>query len=126
MGDVRKSVKQVEARKRAREKAAAFRARHDQLEQLAAEYFVAADTVTAITADTEQQIAALREKGRQQAEHAQQNADAITHRMLALGITRAEVAARLGIATRDVKKHPRTTTPPPTEQNKHDPERESP
>lgn len=103
MAEVRKSAKQTQARKRAREKAAEFRAQQDQLEQLAVDYFVAADSLDEIQEETERQIAALREKAEKQSESARRDADAVVQKMLGL-VNRTEVAARLGINVRDVKK----------------------
>ena len=103
MAEVRKSAKQTQARKRAREKAAEFRAQQDQLEQLAVDYFVAADSLDEIQEETERQIAALREKAEKQSESARRDADAVVQKMLGL-VNRIEVAARLGINVRDVKK----------------------
>jgi hypothetical protein len=103
MAEVRKSAKQTQARKRAREKAAEFRAQQDQLEQLAVDYFVAADSLDEIQDETERQIAALREKAEKQSESARRDADVVVQKMLGL-VNRTEVAARLGINVRDVKK----------------------
>lgn len=106
MAEVRKSAKQTEARRRAREKAAEFRERQDKLEQLAVDYFVAADSLDEIDAATEKEIAAVRARAEKQSADARAEADAVMQKMLALGITRAEVASRLGVALRDVKKAP--------------------
>ena len=104
MADVRKSGKQVAARQRAREKAAEFRQKQDQLEQLATDYFVAADSIEEIDADVEREISAVRQRGEKLSAEARTKADAVIATMLDLGITRNEVAERLGIATRDVKR----------------------
>lgn len=103
MAEVRKSAKQTQARKRAREKAGEFRAQQEQLEQLAVDYFVAAESLDEIQEETERQIAALREKAEKQSESAREDADTVVQKMLAL-VNRTEVAARLGINVRDVKK----------------------
>ena len=116
MAEVRKSAKQTQARKRARDKAAEFRAQQDQLEQLAVEFFVAADSLDEIQDETERQIAALREKAEKQSESARSDADAVVQKMLAI-VNRTEVAARLGINVRDVKK----TTDSPTSAAPADP-----
>ncbi len=116
MAEVRKSAKQTEARRRAREKAAEFRARQDKLEQLAVDYFVAADSLDEIDAAAEKEIAAVRARAEKQSAEARASAEDVMQRMLALGITRAEVAERLGVSVRDVKKAPtgngRTASPP--------------
>lgn len=106
MAEVRKSAKQTEARRRARERAAEFRARQDKLEQLAVDYFVAADSLDEIDAAAEKEIAAVRARAEKQSAEARASADEVMQRMLALGITRAEVAERLGVSVRDVKKAP--------------------
>ncbi|WP_104080925.1 hypothetical protein [Cryobacterium sp. Y11] len=106
MADVRKSAKQTAARTRAREKAAEFRSKQDKLEQLATDYFVATDSLEDIEASAEKEIAAVRERTAKRSAAAQANADAVIASMLALGTPRGEVADRLGIPTRDVKKLP--------------------
>lgn len=109
MAEVRKSAKQTAARERAREKAAEFREKQDKLEQLAAEYFIAADSIEEIQSNVEKEIAAARERGQKLSAEAREKAQAVIVSMLDLGTPRNEVAGRLGISTRDVKK----TTPSP-------------
>ncbi|MBF4625853.1 hypothetical protein [Clavibacter sp. VKM Ac-2872] len=114
MAEVRKSARQVEARRRAREQAAAFRAQQDQLEQLAADYFVAADVLEEIDERAEQEIQAVRERAASERAAKSTELDAVVQTMLSLGVSRKEVADRLGIAVRDVKKGPtsgRTSAP---------------
>ena len=106
MAEVRKSAKQTEARRRAREKAAEFRDQQDKLEQLAVDYFVAADSLDEIDNSTEKEVAAVRARAEKQSADARADAEAVMQKMLALGISRAEVASRLGVAVRDVKKAP--------------------
>jgi hypothetical protein len=106
MAEVRKSARQVAARKRARTQAAEFRAREDRLEQLAADYFVAADVLGEIDERAEQEIRAVRERAAAERADKTMELDAVTQKMLSLGISRKEVADRLGIAARDVKKGP--------------------
>ena len=60
MAEVRKSATQAAARKRAREKAATFRERQDQLEQFAADYFIATDTALDIRNTAEHEIVKIR------------------------------------------------------------------
>jgi hypothetical protein len=104
MAEVRKSARQVAARKRARTQAAEFRAREDRLEQLAADYFVAADVLDEIDERAEQEIRAVRERAAAERAAKTMELDTVTQTMLSLGISRKEVADRLGIAVRDVKK----------------------
>jgi hypothetical protein len=106
MAEVRKSAKQTEARRRAREKAAEFRQQQDKLEQLAVDYFVAADSLDEIDAATEKEVAAVRARAEKQSADARAEAESVMQKMLAHGITRAEVASRLGVAVRDVRKAP--------------------
>jgi hypothetical protein len=109
MAEVRKSARQVAARQRARTQAAEFRAREDRLEQLAADYFVAADVLDEIDERAEQEIRAVRERAAAERAAKTMELDAVTQTMLSLGVSRKEVADRLGIAVRDVKKSPAST-----------------
>ena len=106
MADVRKSAKQTAARSRAREKAAEFRAKEDKLEQLATNYFVATDSLDEIDATAQAEISAIQERAAQQSTAARTSAAAVIASMLELGTPKAEVAGRLGLALRDVKKTP--------------------
>lgn len=106
MADVRKSAKQTTARARAREQAAKFRAKQDRLEQLAADYFVAADSLEEIEQATQKEITAVQERAAKQKTTAKAKAAAVIASMLELGTPRAEVADRLGITTREVKRIP--------------------
>lgn len=116
MGEVRTSGKLAAARKAARERAVAqaaeFRQRQEQLEALAAEYFVAVDGVEQISDDAETRIAAIRAEASAAVERAQAAAGEIIQRMLATNVTRDEVAARLGIPVRDVRRRKPTTATP--------------
>jgi DNA-directed RNA polymerase specialized sigma subunit len=108
MAEVRTSGKQAAARKAARERAveraAEFRRRQEQLEELAADYFVAADAVDGINEDAETRIQKIREEQAAATAEAEERARAIIGRMLDTKVTRDEVAERLGIAVRDVKR----------------------
>jgi CHASE3 domain sensor protein len=104
MSEPRNSTKQVTARQRARDKAAQFRETQDKLESLAVDYFVATDSIEGINATVEKEIAAARERGKKQSAAAHEKATAVITAMLDLGTPRNEVAGRLGIAIRDVKK----------------------
>ncbi|QIS40484.1 hypothetical protein GW571_14595 (plasmid) [Clavibacter capsici] len=109
MAELRKSAKQTDARRRAREMAAQFRELQDKLEQLAADYIVAIDSVEATNDETEREIAKLRERAEQQTRKARDDAEQVIARMIDAGASPAEVAARLGITTREVKKATRAT-----------------
>lgn len=108
MAQVRTSGKQAAARKAARERAveraAEFRRRQEQLEELAAEYFVAADAVDVINEDAEERIQKIRDEAAVAVAEAEQRAQEIIGRMLDTKVTRDEVAERLGIPVRDVKR----------------------
>lgn len=108
MAQVRTSGKQAAARKAARERAveraAEFRRRQEQLEELAAEYFVAADAVDGITEDAEARIQKIRDEAAAAIAEAEAETQAIIGRMLDTKVTRDEVAERLGISVRDVKR----------------------
>lgn len=108
MAQVRTSGKQAAARKAARERAveraAEFRRRQEQLEELAAEYFVAADALDGINEDAEARIQKIRDEASAAIADAEERAQAIVGRMLDTKVTRDEVAERLGISVRDVKR----------------------
>jgi hypothetical protein len=108
MANVRTSGKQAAARKVARERAveraADFRRRQEQLEELAVEYFVAADAVDGINEDAEARIQKIRDEQATAIAEAEAEAQSIIGRMLDTKVTRDEVAERLGIPVRDVKR----------------------
>jgi division protein CdvB (Snf7/Vps24/ESCRT-III family) len=108
MANVRTSGKQAAARKVARERAveraADFRRRQEQLEELAVEYFVAADAVDGINEDAEARIQKIRDEQTAAIAEAGAEAQAIIGRMLDTKVTRDEVAERLGIPVREVKR----------------------
>jgi division protein CdvB (Snf7/Vps24/ESCRT-III family) len=86
MAQVRTSGKQAAARKAARERAveraADFRRRQEQLEELAAEYFVAADAVDGINEDAETRIQKIRDEAAAAIVEAEERAQTIITRML--------------------------------------------
>ncbi|TDW64162.1 hypothetical protein EDF51_11526 [Curtobacterium sp. PhB25] len=113
MAENRKSAKQTAARKAAREqaaqRAAEFRRRQEQLEELAVEYFVAVDAVAGIEAAAEERIAAIRAETEQQVEASRADAADVVGQMLDTKVTRDEVAERLGLPVREVKRPKRGT-----------------
>ena len=113
MVEARKSAKQTDARRRAREKAAKFRELQDTLEQLATDYFVAVDSVDEVNEETEREIAKLRAHGEEQAQKARDDADRVMLRMIDAGASPAEVAARLGVTVREVRKATKVTPEAP-------------
>ncbi|WP_066600576.1 hypothetical protein [Cryobacterium arcticum] len=110
MAEVRNSAKQSTARARAREKAAEFRAKQDQLEQLATDYFVAQDSLEEVEMAAQKEIAAVHDRAAKQSAAVREHAALAVSSMLDLGISRREVAERLGVPLRDVKVGS-TTTP---------------
>ena len=104
MAELRKSAKQTDARRRAREKAAQFRERQDTLEQLATDYFVAVDSIEETNQEAEREIAKLRERAEKQSQKSRDEADRVIVRMVDAGASTTEVAARLGVQVRDIKK----------------------
>lgn len=114
MAENRKSAKQTAARKAAREqaaqRAAEFRRRQEQLEELAVEYFVAVDAVEGIEADAEERIAGIRAETEQQVAASRAEAADIIGQMLDTKVTRDEVAERLGLPVREVKRPKRDAT----------------
>lgn len=109
MAEARNSAKQSTARARAREKAAEFRARQDQLEQFATDYFIATDSLEEIDAAAQKEIAAVHNRAAEQSAVARDKAAAAIVSMLAIGISRAEVADRLGIALREIRRSPQSS-----------------
>lgn len=110
MAEIRKSGKQSAARKAARERATEqaveFRRREAALEELAVDYFVAVQGIDNIESDAARQIGEIRVRAESEAVKVRREATEVMTRMLAQGITRREVAKRLGIAVRDVTKTP--------------------
>jgi hypothetical protein len=108
MTEIRKSGRQSAARKAARERAteqaAEFRRREAVLEELAVDYFVAVDSIGEVEAEVARQVVEIRTRADTEVTKARSKATDVMTRMLAQGITRSEVAKRLGIAVRDVTK----------------------
>lgn len=110
MAELRKSGKAVAARQRARERAATFREQQDRLEQLATDYFVSIEAVEAIDAEADREIAAIRERAGKRRAAAQADSEKIIGAMLDLA-PKSEVAERLGIAPREVRRAASRTRP---------------
>lgn len=112
MAELRKSAKQTDARRRAREKAAQFRELQDTLEQLATDYFVATDSIEETNEEVEREIAKLRERAEKQSQKSRDEADRVIVRMVDAGASTSEVAARLGVQMRDVRRVTKATPAP--------------
>lgn len=103
MAAPRKSVSQVDARRRARERAAQFRERENTLEQLAAEYIVNADRVEQIEEKLAEEIAALQARADRETAQARDESAQIIRRMSELGVAKTEISARLDVPSRTVR-----------------------
>ena len=110
MTEPRKATKQTDARRRARERAAQFRELQDTLEQLAVDYFVSVDSVDETNAETEREIAKLRERAEKNTQKARDEAARVIVRMVEAGAKPDEVAERLGVTVREVKKATKEAT----------------
>ena len=110
MTEPRKATKQTDARRRARERAAQFRELQDTLEQLAVDYFVSVDSVDETNAETEREIAKLRERAEKQTQKARDEAARVIVRMVEAGAKPDEVAERLGVTVREVRKATKEAT----------------
>lgn len=104
MPEPRKSAKQSAARERARTQAAQFREREDTLESLAVDYFTYVEQVDEVKAQADSEVERVRAQAEVHVADRQRSADAVIARMLKLGTPRNEIADRLGISTRDVKR----------------------
>nr|WP_181716129.1 hypothetical protein [Cryobacterium sp.]QJS06303.1 hypothetical protein [Cryobacterium sp.] len=104
MAEARKSAKLTAARQLAREKSAQFREREDKLESLAVDYFTYVEQVDEVNELAEKEIVRIRAQAERNTANRRASAAATIVAMLAAGASRAEVAGRLGIATRDVKR----------------------
>ncbi|MCE0456227.1 hypothetical protein [Curtobacterium flaccumfaciens] len=98
----KQSATEIEARRLARGRAAAFRARQDELDKLGEGFFIAQASIETIEATAEVEIEKIRTRAAEQVADAQEKASVVMTRMLATGITRDEVGARFGIAVREV------------------------
>ncbi|MEA5456916.1 hypothetical protein SPF06_19510 [Sinomonas sp. JGH33] len=104
MAGTRKSAAQLAARERARERAAEFTRRNEQLIGLAAEYFEAEQAADRILAEAREAAAAIIAKAEAEAEQAAGRSAGIVRAMLATGESRAGVAERLGVSAAEVKR----------------------
>ncbi|MGO4785181.1 hypothetical protein [Cryobacterium sp. W22_MBD10_FK3] len=104
MSDVRNSKKQSAARSRARERAAEYRQKQDELEELATGYFIALNSIEEMESAAQNEIAAVHERTEKKSALARTSMTTAIGSMLDLGVARAEVAERLGIPLREVKR----------------------
>lgn len=92
-----KTAGKIDARKRARERAAAFRERNEKLENLATDYFTASEREDGVLAELNEEISKLQARADERAASAREDAAAVIVSMLAQA-SQAEVAERLGVA----------------------------
>ena len=105
MAAPRKSAQQVAAREKARQKAADFTARHEELIELAAKFIeldeAANDTETAAQEKAQKIIA----QGKADAETARKESGRVIAQMIETGESKSAVAARLGLSAATLKKY---------------------
>ncbi|MCV9996459.1 hypothetical protein OIU93_19505 [Paeniglutamicibacter sp. ZC-3] len=105
MAAPRKSAQQVAAREKARQKAADFTARHEELIELAAKFIeldeAANETETAAQEKAQRIIA----QGKADAEASRKESGNVIARMIDTGESKSAVAARLGISSATLKKY---------------------
>nr|WP_176705545.1 helix-turn-helix domain-containing protein [Arthrobacter sp.]AXV46670.1 hypothetical protein pA58H3_p56 [Arthrobacter sp.] len=105
MAAPRKSAQQVAAREKARQKAADFTARHEELIELAAKFIeldeAANDTETTAQEKAQRIIA----QGKVHAEAARKESGRVIVQMIETGESKSAVAARLGLSAATLKKY---------------------
>ncbi|WP_230673251.1 hypothetical protein [Rathayibacter sp. Leaf248] len=97
-----KAAVKIDARKRARERAAAFRERNEKLESLAADYFTASEREDEVLAELNEEIRKLQARADERTASAREDAAAAIVSMSAQA-SQAEIAERLGVATAVVR-----------------------
>ncbi|MGO2533420.1 hypothetical protein [Arthrobacter rhombi] len=105
MASPRKSAQQVAAREKARQKAAEFTARHEELIELAAKFIEFDDTAENTEAAAREKADRIIEQGKADAETARQDAGLVVAQMLETGESKTAVAARLGLSAAALKKY---------------------
>lgn len=105
MASPRKSAQQVAAREKARQKAAEFTARHEELIELAAKFIEFDDTAENTEAAAREKAEKIIEQGKADAEAARQDAGRVVAQMLETGESKTAVAARLGLSAATLKKY---------------------
>lgn len=102
---VRKSAQQVAAREKARQKAAEFTARNEQLIELAAKFIEFDEAAENTEAAAREKAARVIEQGKVDAEAARRDAGQVVARMIETGESKSAVAARLGLTPATLKKY---------------------
>lgn len=98
-----KTAGAVDARAKARERAAAFRERETKLEGFAVDYFTAADRIAAIDVDLEEAIVKLRKRAIDKAASARADVNAAIASMSVLDVPAVEIAERLDLTVSAVR-----------------------
>ncbi|KQQ18763.1 hypothetical protein ASF48_17755 [Rathayibacter sp. Leaf299] len=98
-----KSAGAVDAKAKARERAAAFRDREAKLETLAVDYFTASDRIDTINSDLEETIVKLRERAADKAASERADLNAAIAGMAALDVSASEIAERLDLTVSMVR-----------------------
>ncbi|NQX29860.1 hypothetical protein HQQ81_21135 [Microbacteriaceae bacterium VKM Ac-2854] len=98
-----KTAGAVDARAKARERAAAFREREAKLESFAVDYFTSADKIDAIEVDLEESIVKLRKRAAERAASARDEVNAAIAGMAALSVPAVEIAERLDLPVNAVR-----------------------
>jgi ribosomal protein L17 len=102
---IRKSAQQVAAREKARQKAAEFTARNEQLIELAAKFIEFDDAAEGTETAAREKAEKIIEQGKADAEAARRDAGQIVVRMIETGESKSAVAARLGLTPATMKKY---------------------
>ncbi|MDN5879006.1 MAG: hypothetical protein L0H60_05620 [Micrococcaceae bacterium] len=105
MAAPRKSAQQVAAREKARQKAAEFTARHEELIELAAKFIEHNDAAETTEAAAQEKAEKIIAQGKADAETARQDAGRVVAQMLKTGESKSAVAARLGLTPAVLKKY---------------------
>lgn len=111
MAAPRKSAQQVAAREKARQKAAEFTARHEELIELAAKFIEHDDAAETTEAAAQEKAEKIIEQGKSDAEVARQDAGRVVAQMIETGESKSAVAARLGLTSAALKKYLPPTSP---------------
>ncbi|GAA5226056.1 helix-turn-helix domain-containing protein [Paeniglutamicibacter antarcticus] len=111
MASPRKSAQQIAAREKARQKAADFTARNEELIELAAKFIEFDDAAQEMETAAQEKAEKIIEQGKADAEQARNESGDVVARMLETGESRSAVAARLGMSVSTLKKYVPTPGP---------------
>lgn len=105
MASPRKSAQQVAAREKARQKAADFTVRNEELIELAAKFIEFDDAAQGMEAAAQEKAEKIIAQGKSDAEAARLESGDVVARMLETGESKSAVAARLGMSAAALKKY---------------------